>query len=179
MIYKSGNEKISFLRNLLFVQIQENMQPGDCPFCNEKIETSVFLEKGRYMALYNIAPVLPGHSLVVPRKHITSLLSLNNTELFDFFETARATLQILMKAFNTDAFDWSLQEKPEAGQTIEHLHLHIVPRMKNDLKSPGDWYPLVSGNDDTIIDSLNRQRLNDQALVQIVTELKKIAQYSL
>ncbi|HEX2395645.1 MAG TPA: HIT domain-containing protein [Bacteroidales bacterium] len=151
------------------------MQPGDCPFCSKKIESSVFLVKGSYMALYNIAPVLPGHSLIVPKKHVTSILSLNKSELSDFFETAREALHILMKAFSTDAFDWSLQEKPEAGQTIEHLHLHLVPRLKNDLKRPGDWYPLVSGNDDSLIDSLNRQRLNEAALSQIITELKKIA----
>jgi bis(5'-adenosyl)-triphosphatase len=133
------------------------------------------MSNGNYMALYNIAPVLPGHSLIIPRKHISSLLSLNENELSDFFETARFTLRILMKAFSTDAFDMALQEKPEAGQTIEHLHLHLVPRLKNDLKHPGDWYPMVSGNDDSIIDSMNRPHLNDEALRQIVGELKKIA----
>jgi bis(5'-adenosyl)-triphosphatase len=80
-----------------------------------------------------------------------------------------------MKAFNTDAFDFSIQEKPEAGQTIEHLHLHIVPRMKGDLKQPGDWYPLLHDNDEVIIDSLHRKRINQEAMDQIVSELKSIA----
>lgn len=146
-----------------------------CPFCSINIMSSVFITHGDHMALYNIAPVLPGHSLVIPKKHHTSLLALNKDELTGFFETARIALQILMKAFSTDAFDWSLQEKPEAGQTIEHLHLHIVPRIKNDLKHPGDWYPMVTGSDDSIIDSINRPRLNEKAMNQIVTELRKIA----
>jgi len=146
-----------------------------CPFCSETLQSSVFLINGNYMALYNIAPVLPGHSLVIPKKHYTSLLDLSQNELSEFFETSRITLRILMKAFSTDAFDWSLQEKPEAGQTIEHLHLHIVPRLKNDLKHPGDWYPLIAGNDESLIDSINRPRLNKKALNQIVSELQKIA----
>lgn len=127
------------------------------------------------MAIYNIAPALPGHSLIIPKMHFTSLMDLNSGELFEFFDTARFALRILMKAFNTDAFDFSIQEKPEAGQTIEHLHLHIVPRMKGDLKHPGDWYPLVHHNDEVIIDSIHRKRLNQQAMDQIVIELKSIA----
>jgi bis(5'-adenosyl)-triphosphatase len=146
-----------------------------CPFCNASVRNSVFLEQGNYLALYNIAPVLPGHSLVIPKEHITSLMDMNTQELSRFFDTARVALRILMKAFNTEAFDLSLQEKPEAGQTIEHLHLHLVPRMKGDLANPGDWYPLLQNQDQTIIDSLDRIKLNDTAMSQITNELRNIA----
>ena len=146
-----------------------------CPFCSDSVTTSVYLENGNYLAIYNIAPVLPGHSLIIPKNHITSLLQLNNEEMMAFFDTAKIALKILMKAFNTDAFDWSIQEKPEAGQTIEHLHLHIVPKLKGDLSSPGDWYPLISNNDMAFIDSLNRPMLHPQAMQQIITELRKIS----
>ena len=148
---------------------------SSCPFCDKSVQSSVFLSRGNFMAIYNIAPVLPGHSLVIPKTHLTSILELNNEESFEFFNTARKTIHILMKAFNTDAFDWSIQEKPEAGQTIEHLHLHLVPRMKGDLKHPGDWYPLIHHNDDEIIDSINRFQLNKNAMQQIVDELKRVA----
>ncbi len=148
---------------------------SNCPFCDKSVLSSVFYTNGSYMALYNIAPVLPGHSLVIPRAHCTSLLQLDDKELSEFFKTARTALRILMKAFNTDAFDWSVQEKPEAGQTIEHLHLHIVPRLKGDLKNPGDWYPLIQQNDDVLIDSVNRRRLQPDDMRQIVAELKSIA----
>ena len=127
------------------------------------------------MAIYNIAPFLPGHTLIIPEAHVTGILNLSDKELFRFFDTARTALRILMKAFNTDAFDWSIQEKAEAGQTIEHLHLHIVPRLKNDLKRPGDWYPLIQNNDDALIDSLNRLRLDSSSMTQIVNELRRIA----
>jgi len=147
----------------------------NCPFCNESVKASVFYTRGDYLAVYNIAPVLPGHSLVIPKKHYTSLLEMSDQELSEFFNTARTTLRILMKAFNTDAFDWSIQEKPEAGQTIEHLHLHIVPRLKGDLHRPGDWYPLIQNNDTDIIDGLNRRQINDRDMKPIISELKRIA----
>jgi bis(5'-adenosyl)-triphosphatase len=127
------------------------------------------------MAICNIAPVLPGHSLIIPKAHFTSILDLSDKELFDFFDTARKALRILMKAFNTDAFDWSVQEKPEAGQSIEHLHLHIVPRLKGDLPRPGEWYPLIQQNDEEIIDSENRVRFNAGDIQRIVDVLKQAA----
>ena len=146
-----------------------------CPFCDKSVQSSVFYAHGNFIAIYNIAPVLPGHSLVIPKTHLTGILELNDDDLFEFFDTARVALRIIMKAFNTDAFDWSIQEKPEAGQTIEHLHLHIVPRLKGDLRHPGDWYPLIHHNDDEIIDSENRNRLNKEALQQVVAELRRVA----
>jgi len=146
-----------------------------CPFCDVSVQSSVFYTKGDFMAIYNIAPVLPGHSLIIPKKHYTGILELNEQEMSAFFNTARIALRILLKAFNTDAFDWSVQEKPEAGQTIEHLHLHIVPRLRDDLARPGAWYPLIQQNDENIIDSSNRPRLSSQAMASIISELKKVA----
>lgn len=145
-----------------------------CPFCDKSVGDSVFLDRDDFMAIYNIAPVLPGHSLIIPKRHINGILELSDQEMFRFFDTARIAVRILMKAFNTDAFDWSIQEKPEAGQTVEHLHLHIVPRLKGDLQQPGDWYPLIHHNDDAMIDSANRVRLNSSAMKQIVDELRYI-----
>jgi bis(5'-adenosyl)-triphosphatase len=146
-----------------------------CPFCDASVKASVFYSRGDFMAIYNIAPVLPGHSLIIPKKHFTGILELSDNELFEFFYTARLALRILMKALNTNSFDWSIQEKPEAGQTIEHLHLHIVPRLKGDLPHPGAWYPLVQDNDSAIIDSINRSRLSAEAMEPIIVELKRVA----
>lgn len=146
-----------------------------CPFCNDSIRNALFYETPHFMAIYNIAPILPGHSLIIPRMHHVSLMTLTDEEMNEFFLAARAALQILMKAFHTEAFDWSIQEKPEAGQTLEHLHLHIVPRLKGDLPQPGEWYPLIQQSDQTMIDSFTRPNLNHENLTQITTELKLIA----
>jgi bis(5'-adenosyl)-triphosphatase len=150
---------------------------SNCPFCGPDVEASVFFDDGDFLAIYNIAPVLPGHSLVIPKAHKTSLLQLNDDEMFRYFITSRKALAILLKAFETDAFDWSIQEKPEAGQSIEHLHLHIVPRLKHDLPQPGDWYPLVHRNDKEIIDSTIRKKISPESLKTIITRLRNIADY--
>jgi len=148
---------------------------SQCPFCHPDVRDYAFYENRGYLAIINIAPVLPGHSLVIPELHRASLTVLNTDEMCAFMETARKATIILMKAFDTDAFDWSVQEKAEAGQSIEHLHLHIVPRLKNDLDKPGDWYPLVHVNDEELIDGFNRRRLSLQEKEIIVGRLRKVA----
>jgi bis(5'-adenosyl)-triphosphatase len=147
----------------------------DCPFCNSKIMECVFLESDHFLAVYNIAPVLPGHSLIIPRDHITSFIDLNRQQRTEFLDTTTRAVRVLLKAFQTDAFDLSVQEKPEAGQTIEHMHLHIVPRLKGDLPNPGDWYPVIHESDRMIIDDKNHNLLPDRDLEVIVRKLRETA----
>ncbi len=146
-----------------------------CPFCNPTIQECVFLESDNFLAIYNIAPVLPGHALVIPREHITSFISLNRKQRAEFLDTTTRAIRILLKAFHTDAFDLSVQEKPEAGQTIEHFHLHIVPRLKGDMPNPGDWYPVIHTSDQMIMDDKARKRLSDADLKRIVERLRAVA----
>lgn len=151
------------------------MTAEECPFCKETIGKVAFFSTGGNIAVVNIAPVLPGHSLVIPSRHVKSMLELTEAEITAFFAAAVRTTRVLLKAFNTDAFDWSLQEKEEAGQSIEHLHLHIVPRLKNDLADPGDWYPLLQKGDRMIIDNIGRPKLSKTELGIIVAKLREVA----
>ncbi|MBN1414909.1 MAG: HIT family protein [Bacteroidales bacterium] len=146
-----------------------------CPFCDPQIKDCVFFESKNFLAVYNIAPVLPGHSLVIPRDHIVSFIDLNPQQRTEFLETTTRAVRILLKAFHTDAFDLSIQEKPEAGQTIEHLHLHILPRLKGDMPNPGDWYPVIHTSDSMIMDDRNRKRLPEDDLRRIVDKLRNVA----
>jgi bis(5'-adenosyl)-triphosphatase len=146
----------------------------DCPFCRPKIMECVFLESVNFLAIYNIAPVLPGHSLIIPRSHIKSFIELNPELRAEFLDVTAMAVRILLQAFQTDAFDLSVQEKPEAGQTIEHLHLHIVPRIKDDLPQPGDWYPVIHTSDRMIMDDKDRNRLDEDSLRRIVRKLREV-----
>jgi len=89
-----------------------------------------------------------------------------------FIQVSKKTLQILLSAFQTEAFDWTIQEKPEAGQTIPHLHLHIVPRISGDLGQAGDWYPLLQKNDAVVVESMHRPRLHADEMGAIVAMLR-------
>lgn len=145
-----------------------------CPFCNVNIVEVTFAETLNFRAIVNIAPILPGHTLVIPKNHVTGFLDLSEDELVEMVKFSRNVIKILSKAYKTDAFDWTIQEKEEAGQTIAHLHLHIILRCKNDLKDPGDWYKLLENNNSKIIDSANRPRLKEDEILKITEKLRSI-----
>ena len=153
----------------------ERKNNTDCPFCKSGIKDLTFFENEKFIAIYNIAPIVPGHALVLPKKHITSFFDLTDTDLFEFIKFSRSVIKILSKAFNTEAFNWTLQEKDEAGQSIAHMHIHIIPRKPEDLPHPGDWYPKLKYNINNILDSHKRERLNPDQLKVIVRKLKKIS----
>ncbi len=148
---------------------------ASCPFCNPSVSDYTFLESDKFLAVYNIAPVLPGHSLIITRAHLTSLMELSEEELYKFVSFSRKAIRILAHVFQTEAFNWTLQEKEEAGQTIAHMHIHILPRKPHDLPEPGEWYPRLMNNIDNIIDSSKRPRLTQTEMKSIVQRLREAA----
>jgi bis(5'-adenosyl)-triphosphatase len=146
-----------------------------CPFCQPGISSFVFARSGPFMAVYNIAPVFPGHSLIIPEKHIHSLMELTDNEITAMMLFSRKITALLLRVFNAGAFDWSVQEGEVAGQSLEHLHLHIVPRFPGDLPNPGDWYPEIQNNFDKILDSASRPRLNKEEMNRIIKKLREQA----
>lgn len=145
----------------------------NCPFCRLNSKDHAFKTSPNFMAVYDISPMLPGHTLIIPFEHIESLHDLDWERLSEFFQFARIVTKGLCDFLYTDAFDWSIQEKEEAGQTVSHLHLHIIPRTKNDLPNPGDWYPLLmEHNRQTVIDSKNRPRFTETEFKVITEKLR-------
>jgi bis(5'-adenosyl)-triphosphatase len=143
----------------------------NCPFCLPIVLKASFAESDNFRAIYNLAPVLPGHVLIVPKLHICSFLELNDDLTIEMVKFSREIITALMNAFKCESFDWTIQDGKPAGQTIEHLHMHIIPRFTNDMPDPGDWYPAIQENELKIIDSYNRPKLSDAQLEQIIQKL--------
>jgi bis(5'-adenosyl)-triphosphatase len=144
----------------------------NCPFCDTEVEKAVFARSENFLAVYNIAPILPGHTLIIPGKHILSILELDEQQFSEMMQFSRKITRLLLKVFRTDSFNWSVQDKETAGQTVAHMHMHIVLRYTGDLPDPGDWYPRISHNYDQILDSSNRAKLGTKELANIVAQLR-------
>jgi diadenosine tetraphosphate (Ap4A) HIT family hydrolase len=149
-----------------------------CPFCQDDIYELSFLESENFYVIYNNAPILPGHSLVISKYHVESMFELNDSEITELVLLSIRASKLVLKVFNSESFDWTVQEKPEAGQTISHLHLHILPRKDKDLPSPGDWYPLLRQSEQgEYLDSEDRQKFTRQQIIEIVNHIKKYSEY--
>jgi bis(5'-adenosyl)-triphosphatase len=149
---------------------------ANCPFCNINTNSTQFAESANFRAIYNIAPILPGHSLIIPKGHATSLLDLSEAEICEMVNFSQKCVRILRKAFHTTGFDWTIQEGEEAGQTIKHLHLHLIPRKRNDLPNPGDWYPKLLQSESEAIDSKQRHKLSEDQVSKVVALIKSVAE---
>lgn len=146
-----------------------------CPFCKAGIAESAFLWDAWFLAIYDISPVLPGHSLILPRRHVDSLMALADDELAAMMLFARRTTRVLTRVFKAQGFDWAVQDGAAAGQTVPHLHLHIIPRHDGDLPDPGDWYPALMANEGAPIDSRVRPRLSPGEYARITEKLRSSA----
>jgi bis(5'-adenosyl)-triphosphatase len=98
------------------------------------------------------------------------LLALTNLEISHLFQLARRATDILLQEFEGEGFDWTLQDGEAAGQTVPHVHLHVVPRKRGDLLD-GDWHQQV-------LDSASRPPLSAEELQAVVERLRHAAHLS-
>ena len=144
-----------------------------CPFCDPAITESEFASSPNFRAIYNLAPILPGHSLIIPREHVQSLLGLSEEKLHELMSFSCHVMKGLLSAFGVSAFNWTIQEGEEAGQTIPHLHVHLIPRRVNDLRQPEDWYRLLRRSESEAIDSEARRKLDRHEIRRIVADIRR------
>jgi diadenosine tetraphosphate (Ap4A) HIT family hydrolase len=105
----------------------------DSPFLNSD---RIYLENEHAIAIYDGYPVSKGHSLVVPKKIIHSIFQLKNEEYLGCFELVREVREFLKNQYNPDGFNIGINNGEDAGQTVSHAHIHIIPRYKGDVQNP-------------------------------------------
>jgi len=144
----------------------------NCPFCKAILSENFFCQSNNFVAIYNIAPILPGHCMIIPKNHTQRVLDLSDDRLSEMMIFSRKVIEILNKVFPNDGFNWTIQDGESAGQTVQHVHLHIIPRISKDLAEPGDWYPkLVESKSQ---ESNNRTKLSEEDYLKITKTLKSI-----
>lgn len=107
----------------------------DCIFCKiiaGEIPAYKVMESSEALAFLDIAPQTKGHTVVVPRVHTTNLLAIDDEKIGPLFEVVKATTAILNQALNPDGFTTGVNHGAVSGQTVDHLHVHIMPRFSGD-----------------------------------------------
>lgn len=101
---------------------------ASCHFCNPSIlEKQVVFENQYLMVIHDRAPISKGHLLIIPKRHIVKAHELSQEEWGEFNHTLPKIVRIFQTVFNTDQYLILERNGPYAGQTVPHVHFHIIP----------------------------------------------------
>ena len=85
----------------------------------------------------NLKPLLRGHVLVSPRRVVPRFNDLSTAELQDLFLTVQQVSRMVERVFAASSLNIAIQDGEDAGQSVPHVHAHIIPRTKDDLADKG------------------------------------------
>lgn len=105
-------------------------------FCDGAPDNQRVGDSTNFYAVLDGYPVSPGHTLIIPRAHITDLFELPRTQLVELFELLRLAWLRLVHEHHPDGFNLGVNNGTAAGRTINHLHLHLIPRYRGDMPDP-------------------------------------------
>ncbi len=106
-----------------------------CPFCSLE-PTHKWIENDHAIAVQDAYPVTDGHTLVIPRKHVASIYELTGEEQSAVWSLVAEVRNRLLTGLKPDGFNIGVNDGCAAGQTIEHAHVHVIPRRKGDVPDP-------------------------------------------
>ena len=112
------------------------MQTEQCLFCNKKKQKIIYSTESMYV-VKDSYPVTKLHTLIIPHRHVSNFFDLNKDELKDLSKVLKNERQSLL---NLDkeitAFNVGINAGKDAGQSIMHCHIHLIPRRKGDIENP-------------------------------------------
>jgi histidine triad (HIT) family protein len=111
------------------------MNQEDCIFCSiikGKIPSAKVYEDENVLAFLDIAPFNQGHTIVVPKEHYNNILDFPDQKINGFFTDLKKIAGMLKKGLKADGFNILQNNFPAAGQVVNHMHYHIIPRWNTD-----------------------------------------------
>ncbi len=107
----------------------------DCPFCSVEL-SRIRIENEHAIAFSDAYPVADGHTLVIPRKHVRSIYELDSFKQSAIWDLVAIVRDRLLLGLKPDGFNIGVNDGLAAGQTVEHAHVHIIPRKSGDVPDP-------------------------------------------
>ena len=133
----------------------------DCIFCKivkGEIPAKIIQETTKSLAFMDAFPLAKGHSLVIPKHHYEKLQEIPPEENAELFETVRNVLSKVDKLTNATLI--ALHNGKDSGQEVPHVHIHLIPRSKQD--SAGPVHSMFK----------DRPKLSDKEFIDLFEKLK-------
>jgi diadenosine tetraphosphate (Ap4A) HIT family hydrolase len=106
------------------------------PFFDSNEEREVLFVNATAFSFYDKFPVNKGHALVVPKRVVANYFDLTTNEQTACWLMINKVKEELQDKFNPDGFNIGININESAGQTISHVHIHIIPRYRGDVEQP-------------------------------------------
>lgn len=104
-----------------------------CAFCDQAVlDNQKFYEDDLVLALYTHKPIFPGHSLIIPKRHVERFEMLTDEEITQIGRVIKKVNRAVEKVFGTSSYLLLQKNGREVGQSVPHVHFHYVPRKAGD-----------------------------------------------
>jgi len=123
------------------VIMNNNTNKYHCIFCsiiNGTNEGITVYDNNHFLVLMDKYPINHGHTLVIPKKHYDNLLFMPHDEVGKLYSLVSIIAKAVVSAVSADGFNIGQNNGKSANQIIPHVHVHVIPRFKND-NSNGRW----------------------------------------
>lgn len=112
------------------------MNSNHCIFCDYLKNTKIIMENELAFAIYDAFPVNKGHVLVMPKRHFANFFDATTEEMMAFNDLLQRVKGMLDGELKPDGYNIGINIGEAAGQTIFHLHIHLIPRYNGDVENP-------------------------------------------
>lgn len=113
-----------------------NQEFLDCPFCHLDKSREIIAESPMAYAIFDIFPVCNGHALIIPWRHCSDYFELSLEEQSACWLLINEVKKVVDKQYQPDGYNVGININFSAGQTIPHVHFHLIPRYKGDIIDP-------------------------------------------
>ncbi|XP_077239219.1 FRAGILE HISTIDINE TRIAD [Tasmannia lanceolata] len=135
----------------------------------------VFYSTELSFAMVNLRPVIPGNVLVCPRREVKRYTDLTAEETSDLWLAAKNVGSRLELHYNASSLTFTIQDGPQAGQTVPHVHIHILPRKGGDFKENDKIYDAIDVKEKELKEKLDLDKeRKDRSFEEMVQEADEL-----
>ncbi|KAK4274952.1 hypothetical protein QN277_018105 [Acacia crassicarpa] len=141
-------------------------------------QSEVFYSTNLSYAMVNLRPLLPGHVLICPKREVKRFVDLTADETSDLWLTAQKVGRQLENYHKASSLTFAIQDGPQAGQTVPHVHIHVVPRIGGDFEKNDDIYDAMDQKEKELKQKLDldkeRKDRNFEEMAREADEYRKL-----
>ena len=115
------------------------MPLDSCPFCDVASQTPrsrILTQNQHSFVIRDGFPVTEGHTLIIPKRHVGSFFDITDEERQSLLYLLDQAKRDIQTEFNPDDYNIGINDGPSAGQTVPHLHIHLIPRYVEERVDP-------------------------------------------